>query len=492
MDICVPVWNDRNVYSLRSLDSASIQQKQFYALLKSEFIKGHYLDIGDNVNYLYVLMYDFENDFKINKSYEALSNNLEAMVANYPNMRFYKNDTLIGALFTFVYENNWKNLPILDKFVSKLAEDMRESPIVVKPIDWILKLLNCYPTDEKNIHKLNVVLTKLLRRLGFGIVPNGEIENRDFSYGDLCALYKREEKYDERVSKRDYLFLHQFSRKDAYKFIEVFIKLATKLILEDKFIPDDLGYIDDFITQNTANVDNKEIPQNTKLHLKAVARWRLSNKKPILDKAMKKFIVEKLSGEQKELISQSLLKIACSSGYIHPKRVETLKKIFQYLGVEHLSIHSQIHRMLTDKDGFAVVEKKSNAVEFTINGSPSNKSTDSAHVIIDPETLHIFEQQTKTAQELLSNIFNEEESTTPKSVPSANSTNAWLEILKSLFVKETWNRIEVENMCKDRGLLLGAVLEQINDFAYDRIEDAVIEDDGEYIHVTLDYKEQLI
>ena len=52
--------------------------------------------------------------------------------------------------------------------------------------------------------------------------------------------------------------------------------------------------------------------------------------------------------------------------------------------------------------------------------------------------------------------------------------------------------MEVENMCKDRGLLLGAVLEQINDFAYERIEDAVIEDDGDYIYITLDYKEQLI
>lgn len=488
----VPVWNDMNVYSLRSLDSADIQQKQFYALLKSEFIKGHYLDIGDNVNYLYVLMYDFEKDFKINKSYDALSNNLEALVANYPSMRFYKNDTLIGALFAFVYENNWEDLPILDKFVSKLAENMRESPIVIKPINWILKLLNCYPTDEKNIHKLNVVLTKLLRRLGFGIVPNGEIENRDFSYGDLCALYKREGKYNERTSERDYRFLHQFSRKDVYKFIEVFIKLAAKLILEDKFIPDDLEYIDDFITQNTANVDNKEVPQNAKLHLKSVARWRLSNKKPTLDKAMKKFIAEKLSVEQKELISQSLLKIACSSGYIHPKRVDALEKIFQFLGMKPLNIHSQIHRMLTDKDGFAVVEKKSDAVEFTINGSPSNKSTDTTHVIINPETLHIFEQETKTAQELLSNIFNEEESTTPKSVPSVNSTNEWLEILKSLFAKDTWKRIEVENMCKDRGLLLGAVLEQINDFAYDRIEDSVIEDDGEYIYITLDYKEQLI
>lgn len=40
--------------------------------------------------------------------------------------------------------------------------------------------------------------------------------------------------------------------------------------------------------------------------------------------------------------------------------------------------------------------------------------------------------------------------------------------------------------------MMGAVLEQINDFAYEKVDDAVIEDDGENIYVTLDYKEQLI
>lgn len=61
-----------------------------------------------------------------------------------------------------------------------------------------------------------------------------------------------------------------------------------------------------------------------------------------------------------------------------------------------------------------------------------------------------------------------------------------------MLTKETWKRTEVESMCKKRGLIIGAVLEQINDFAYEKVDDAVIEDDGDNIYVTLDYKEQLI
>ena len=38
--------------------------------------------------------------------------------------------------------------------------------------------------------------------------------------------------------------------------------------------------------------------------------------------------------------------------------------------------------------------------------------------------------------------------------------------------------------------MLGAVLEQINDFAYEKIDDAVVEDDGTNIYVTMNYKKE--
>jgi uridine phosphorylase len=163
------------------------------------------------------------------------------------------------------------------------------------------------------------------------------------------------------------------------------------------------------------------------------------------------------------------------------------------LGIESENIHSQIHRLLTDSDGFAVVEKKSDAVEFTINGQPAYPQQPAKpSVIINPKKLRIFEQQTKAAQELLSDIFVEEESVTHQNTETDNATSMWMEVLKSLLTKEVWERAEVETMCKERGLMLGAVLEQINDFAYEKVYNAVIEDDGENIYVTMDYKEQLI
>jgi hypothetical protein len=67
-----------------------------------------------------------------------------------------------------------------------------------------------------------------------------------------------------------------------------------------------------------------------------------------------------------------------------------------------------------------------------------------------------------------------------------------LDILKILLTKESWKRDDVEIICQERHLMIGSVLEQINDYSYNRIEDAVIEDDGDTIYVMTEYKDKLI
>ena len=135
---------------------------------------------------------------------------------------------------------------------------------------------------------------------------------------------------------------------------------------------------------------------------------------------------------------------------------------------------------------------------FLQKDNPSKKqidhkdASDTTKVIINPEKLRIFEQQTKEAQELLSDIFVEDEDQQLADPSSNKPAGAWVDILKLLLTKEIWNRADIEQECRKRGVMLGAVLEQINDFAYSRVDDAVVEDDGEKLYITLAYKEQLI
>ena len=57
---------------------------------------------------------------------------------------------------------------------------------------------------------------------------------------------------------------------------------------------------------------------------------------------------------------------------------------------------------------------------------------------------------------------------------------------------EQWDKKELETICKDKGLILGAILEEVNDYSYSKVDDAVVEEDGDCIYVTLDYKNELL
>ena len=136
------------------------------------------------------------------------------------------------------------------------------------------------------------------------------------------------------------------------------------------------------------------------------------------------------------------------------------------------------------------VIKKTDAVEYKIHEPKQIPSPKNSNISIDIERLAIYEKDTIDAQKLLANIFVEDVSNTvdANQIKSIDIT----EILGILVSKEVWNRKEIEGICKDRGLILGSVLEQINDFSYEKIGDSLLDDEGEFIYVTTEYKNQLI
>lgn len=145
----------------------------------------------------------------------------------------------------------------------------------------------------------------------------------------------------------------------------------------------------------------------------------------------------------------------------------------------------------TNIEKFSTIEEKTDSENYSIISALMSKQQDFTSVDINKEKLYTLERQTEENRELLSSIFDKEDDVI-QDIIAENQGNIWMDMLKLLFMKEVWERIELEAECKKRGLMLGAVLEQINDFAYSKIDDAVVEDDEKYIYVTLEYKDQLI
>lgn len=377
----------------------------------------------------------------------------------------------VEALFALPQEIDILENPQIKALVETLHETIERDPYAVMNIDDLLRLCECQCENESSLYKSHIEsIQNGLRRLGYGIAPDYELDKKRLNFHNNCVVYRSLDRNQIQHPTEEYLR------------IDLFIKLAAYIVQGDNILDSDVAAIFDYIRIHGTKLENVE-------HLYAVAKWRFSSVKQILDQQIKKSIQENLTQKQQEIFGHELILYSCTNGDVRPKRAERLKKLLPLLGINAENIHVLIHRTLTDDEGFAVVERKSDAVEYQIG---QTKPAEAPKVVINPEKLRIFEQQTKEAQELLSDIFVGDEDQLQTDIPSNKPAEAWVDILKLLLTKEIWNRADIEQECRKRGVMLGAVLEQINDFAYSRVDDAVVEDDGETLFVTLAYKEQLI
>lgn len=112
-------------------------------------------------------------------------------------------------------------------------------------------------------------------------------------------------------------------------------------------------------------------------------------------------------------------------------------------------------------------------------------------MIIDSNRLDTVKRQTEDAQEILNQIF-EDDISSAYDYREKSQPNDEIEIAKYLSSKAVWEHDEVGNICNERNLILSAVLEQINDFAYEIVDDVFVEDDGDFVYVNLDYAQKLL
>ena len=144
------------------------------------------------------------------------------------------------------------------------------------------------------------------------------------------------------------------------------------------------------------------------------------------------------------------------------------------------------NKKLKSKGRPAVVEKTKKTKGFAIPRPEKKKE----EPLLDKGKLTKLQEQTNAAQAMLAEIFSQDEEQVLDVVPQPD-LNPLTDILVELLTKEQWTRNELKELVGP-DVMIGNLLEQINDYAYSIVNDVVVEEDGENIYVTTDYKEQLI
>lgn len=318
-------------------------------------------------------------------------------------------------------------------------------------------------SEYQSLHKRHLDnLINGLKKLGYGVVPNYKRGHKRLEYNETCVLY--------RLPKD-----HTFNAPTSVQRSEIFLRLYAVLINGQHLHVVDAEHLNKCLT-------TLSVPKEYIAYLDAYILW-LTQKKQPYDKKTKDEVAL-LPIELKKIFVSLLTEAVSVSGNIDNSRMDALKKILPTLDIDSSNVHSLVHQSLTN-DGFVTIETKVDIKEYTIR-QPDQKKP--AKLILDEKKLGELKQQTEIAQGLLSDIFIEEEE---DNTTTTQTNNVIIETLQKLLAKDIWQRSEVIGLLGP-GVMLGNILEQINDYSYSIVEDIVVEEDGDTIYVTTEYKEQLI
>ena len=293
-----------------------------------------------------------------------------------------------------------------------------------------------------------------LRILGFDIIPNYQYGQKRLAYNESCVIHK----VTKNCGNEKFENVHT---------IELFLKLLAFIIYGNSISTADY----DFAKQCIQSLD---VPEEYNGYLNAFLIWLLQ-KKQSFDKKTKEEVLQ-LKDAIKKSFTTLLLKSVCITGEIDSKRVDAFKKVMPSLGLNPDEVHSMLHQLLTDnRDSAQSTDVKRDVSESIVH--------------LDVKKLEEFKEQTNVAQNLLSDIFVEESDDSGEALDGPKDDV--LVILKQLFEKDTWTRSEVQKICGPK-VMIGNILERINDYSYSKVEDLVVEEDGDCIYVTLEYKDKLI
>jgi len=242
-------------------------------------------------------------------------------------------------------------------------------------------------------------------------------------------------------------------------------------------IDNSLDQAEQRVLENAIN-NNTGFTDDEKRSLHAYLTWQLHT--PANMTGMKSRI-ELLGAAEKSAVGKVIVSVACSDGTIAPAEIKQLEKIYSSLGLDPLSVSSNIHQY--------------SATEHSLVSSvPTYQPT--AGFTRDANVLARHESATNDVRKLLNTIFTEEEPEEPESAPASLAEEGGLDpahsqLYRSLLEKEQWSRKEATELCVNLNLMLGGALEVINDWSYTVADAPVLDDADDDIWVDLEIAKEL-
>lgn len=335
--------------------------------------------------------------------------------------------------------------PIISQFKNKAQKHIKESDGVIAVADiWSI-------TGENKPQKFNKkeieIVEGIIQKSGFDCAPSMNLHNIKIKYDDVMIIH------------------HPF--EDEVTNTPVFDDTVVKLRLGSI-----IAHADSSIHSNEKELlsglidSNDNLTSLEKKSLEAYLRWLLIS--PSTFNGVKASL-SSLRDKDTEVVRRMLINVALSDGKISPDEVKNIEKLYTSLGLDKSKVPSDIHSV-SSAGGIK-----------SMNTSQGNK-VKSGNVELNEERLEKFETATNDAKEILSKIFQDEESEEPIITDIfKDEENSAKKLYKQIISSKLTSLKDFEKLCSEKGLFMQAAIDSINEWSFEMVDAPVIELEDEII-----------
>ncbi|EOX4927686.1 TerB N-terminal domain-containing protein [Vibrio alginolyticus] len=316
------------------------------------------------------------------------------------------------------------------------------------------------PLPKAMNKKENELLIKLADKADIGIAPDMRFHQTKFKADGNIVLFS--------PSHGEF-----FKPSSAFNQVSLWMRLGAMVATIDGIVDQD----EKLTLQKLIEYDDRLSPFE-KSSLNAYLTWRLNSPANI---AGLKARIEQLNSAQIESLKKFMISIALADGKVDSSEIKQIEKLYTCLGLDKSYVTSDIHNLASTRTP--------NSAFPTTTDQSGNKFQ------LDESILAMHESDTSDAKSMLENIFTvdiepEIESMSSSSTGHDGLDNAHKNLFDMLLSKEVWSRHEVHEHCSKLNLMVDGAIETINDWAYEKVDAPVLDDDGD-IYVDLEIVEEL-
>ena len=227
-----------------------------------------------------------------------------------------------------------------------------------------------------------------------------------------------------------------------------------------------------------------------------------------------------ITPEERAQIADVLVAAASLSGPTSPAAVAELIRLFALLGLPDSEVFSRLHASAastqeivgakrggrrgatpSSDEPLATLQTGQTGASYALPKPPTNPTKQSG-VSLDRELVRRKEAESAQISSLLADIFADDESGAAPAVaaptvaadtapPPGSLSPRHAALLRALLTRDSWTKSEVDALARAENLLPNAAIEAINEAAFEKFDEPVLEGE-ETIYVSVDLAQELL